>query len=189
VDVLIDRIRRGDPRAFSRLVAEIEPFVSGSSLKVCRDRDVASENAQDTFINVYRKLHQFDGTSKFTTWLYSIIVNNCRMKRRRRLLEKDTVSTDDIAEEQIDAAQKSESSAYGADRKLLLDELQTVLGSAVETLPQEYRSVFVLRDLENHTTEETAHMLGLSIAAVKSRLHRARARVREHLELYLTVGE
>lgn len=189
VDELIDRIRRGDPRAFSRLVAEIEPFVSGSSLKVCRDRDVAHENAQDTFINVYRKLHQFDGTSKFTTWLYSIIVNNCRMKRRRRRLDQATVSTDDVATEQIDAAQQADSAAYSADRRLLLDELQTVLGSAIETLPEEYRSVFVLRDLENHTTEETAHLLGLSIAAVKSRLHRARARVRTHLEIYLKVGE
>ena len=189
VDELIDRIRRGDPRAFSRLVAEIEPFVSGSSLKVCRDRDVASENAQDTFINVYQKLHQFDGTSKFTTWLYSIIVNNCRMKRRRRLLDQVTVSTDDVAEAQIDAAQEAESSAYSADRRLLLDELQRVLGSAVESLPAEYRSVFVLRDLENHSTEETADMLGLSMPAVKSRLHRARARVREHLERYLKVGE
>lgn len=189
VDELIDRIRRGDPRAFSRLVAEIEPFVSGSSLKVCRDRDVASENVQDTFINVYRKLHQFDGTSKFTTWLYSIIVNNCRMKRRRRLLDQATVSTDDLAEVQIDVAQQADASAYSADRRLLLDELQAVLGSAVEALPEEYRSVFVLRDLENHTTEETAQALGLTIAAVKSRLHRARARVRDHLELYLKVGE
>src|SRR5687768_267527 len=127
VDELIDRIRRGDPRAFSRLVAEIEPFVSGSSLKVCRDRDVASGKAHDTFITVYRKLHQFDGTSKFTTWLYSIIVNNCRMKRRRRLREKATVSTDEIDEAQIDTALKSNSAPYGTDRRLLLDELHRVL--------------------------------------------------------------
>jgi RNA polymerase sigma-70 factor, ECF subfamily len=188
VDQLIEQIRRGDRRAFGRLVAELEPFVSGSSLKVCRDRDIASENVQDTFINVYRKLHQFDGTSKFTTWIYSIVVNNCRMKRRRRLIDEATVSTEATGHAPLDRAHAAHDAGSSPDGALLLDELQKVLGRAVEKLPEEYRSVFVLRDVEGRSNEETAEELGLSVAAVKSRLHRARGRVREHVEEYLDAG-
>lgn len=185
VDELIELIRQGDERAFNRLVAELEPFVSGSSLKVCRDRGIATENVQDTFINVYRKLHQFDGTSKFTTWLYSIIVNSCRMKRRRRMMDQATVSSSEVDSADLDAARSEQASAYNADHALLLDELKVVLGSAVEDLPDQYRAVFVMRDIENRTTDETAKALGLTTSAVKARLHRARGRVREHLEQYL----
>lgn len=186
VDALIEQIKAGDPRAFGRLVAELEPFVSGSSLKVCRDREIANENVQDTFINVYRKLHQFDGTSKFTTWIYSIIVNNCRMKRRRGLREETTVSASALDPRDRERAEVSSGGSYAPERSLLLEELQTVLGSAIESLPVDYRTVFVLRDIENHSNEDVAESLGLSVAAVKSRLHRARARVRTHMEKYLS---
>lgn len=185
LDVLIERIRGGDSGAFGRLVAELEPFVSGSSFKVCRDREIADENVQDTFVNVYRKLHQFDGSSKFTTWLYSIILNNCRMKRRRRLIDQATLSTDDVGEPAVERAQAKRSAEFGADRSLLLDELQAVLDRSVDELPEELRSVLMLRDLEELSTEETAAALGLTEAAVKSRLHRARVKVRARIENYL----
>lgn len=185
LDVLIERIRAGDSGAFGRLVAELEPFVSGSSFKVCRDREIADENVQDTFVNVYRKLHQFDGSSKFTTWLYSIILNNCRMKRRRRLIDQATLSTDDVGEPAVERAQAKRSAEFGADRSLLLDELQAVLDRSVDELPDELRSVLMLRDLEELSTEETASALGLTEAAVKSRLHRARVKVRARIENYL----
>jgi len=185
LDVLIERIRGGDSGAFGRLVAALEPFVSGSSFKVCRDREIADENVQDTFVNVYRKLHQFDGSSKFTTWLYSIILNNCRMKRRRRLIDQATLSTDDVGEPAVERAQAKRSAEFGADRSLLLDELQAVLDRSVDELPEELRSVLMLRDLEELSTEETAAALGLTEAAVKSRLHRARVKVRARIENYL----
>lgn len=184
VEELLAQLRDGDPRAFSKLVKELEPFVYGSSLKVCRDPIVADENMQDTFVNMYRKLHQFDGTSKFSTWLYSIIVNNCRMKRRRRKLDAATGSMESMMHEGArdePAAERRENPV----EQLLTRELRAVLGAAIENLPDEYRSVFILRDVEHLSTEETAASLGLTPAAVKSRLHRARERVRRHVEAYM----
>jgi RNA polymerase sigma-70 factor (ECF subfamily) len=180
VDELLEQIRSGDSRAFSKLVKELEPFVYGSSLKVCRDRDIAAENAQDTFVNMYRKLHQFDGTSKFSTWLYTIILNNCRMKRRRRKLGG---AASEAA--MVDTAELPASSAESPVEKLLGGELMKVLGDAIERLPDEYRAVFVLRDVEHLSNGETAAALGLSVAAAKSRLHRARELVRKFVERYV----
>lgn len=187
VDQLLEQIRRDDPRAFTKLVKELKPFVIGSSLKVCRDRATAEENAQDTFVSMFRNLDQFTGTSKFSTWLYTIIVNNCRMKRRRSKLDQATASLDAMTDARGNPAVDLPSATSGADTQLLSEELRTVLGTAIEELQEEHRAVFVLRDVEHLTNEEVARDLGLSVAAVKSRLHRARERVRKHVEAYLGV--
>ena len=183
VEMLLEQIRGDDPRAFAKLVRELEPFVLGSSLKVCRDRSIAEENMQDTFVSMYRKLGQFDGTSKFSTWLYAIIVNNCRMKRRRRKLDMASMPIDGGGEEGEGMELRSEEE--NPEAQLLGGELRAVLGSAIEALPEEYRAVFILRDVEHLSTTEVAESLGLSEAAVKSRLHRGRERVRRHVERYM----
>ena len=87
-NALLERAKQGDERAFTELVRQYEDLVYNFSFKVCRDRGAATETLQDTFVNVYRKLGQFDGKSKFSTWLYTIVANNCLMKRRRAKLEK-----------------------------------------------------------------------------------------------------
>jgi RNA polymerase sigma-70 factor (ECF subfamily) len=177
VEKLLEQIRAGDPRAFGRLIRELEPFVRGASMKVCRDRAVADENAQDTYVALHRKLDQFAGASSFTTWLYSVIVNNCRMKHRRRLVVRASVELDEStrAAGAWDAAPEA---------RLLGEELQQILGRAIERLPQEYQAVFVLRQIERLSTDETAQELGLSPSAVKSRLHRARTQVRRDVEAH-----
>jgi RNA polymerase sigma-70 factor (ECF subfamily) len=186
VTALLDQIRRGDRAAFTRLVRELEPFVRASSFKICRDPDLADENAQDTMVNMYRKLHQFDGASKFCTWLYSIAVNNCRMKRRRRKLERSTVPIEAAGEKDQEGSQAEPAAADESPvERLLSAELREILAAAIDVLPEEYRAVFLLRDLEHLSTRETAEALGLSEAAVKSRLHRARRQVRARVESYL----
>ena len=94
-NALLERAKQGDERAFTELVRQYEDLVYNFSFKVCRDRGAATETLQDTFVNVYRKLGQFDGKSKFSTWLYAIVANNCLMKRRRAKLEKASVSIDE----------------------------------------------------------------------------------------------
>ena len=91
---LIDRARSGDSESFNRLFRKYEDTIFSFAFKVCRDRNEAGETLQDTYVNVFRNLKQFDGRSKFSTWLYSIVVNNCLMKRRRGKLEKNAVSID-----------------------------------------------------------------------------------------------
>ncbi|HVK39150.1 MAG TPA: sigma-70 family RNA polymerase sigma factor [Candidatus Kapabacteria bacterium] len=184
VEELLNQVRTGDERAFARLVHELEPFVRSASMKVCRDRATADENAQDTFVSMLRSLEQFSGASSFTTWLYTVIVNNCRMKRRRSKLAQASVPLDVLTTERPNGSAADSSAMEGPEAHMLSEELRRVLGSAIERLPEDYRPVFVLRQLDRLSTKETAEELGLSEAAVKSRLHRARALVRREVESY-----
>ena len=145
---------------------------------------------QDTFVNVFRKLASFDGKSKFSTWLYTIVTNNCLMKRRKRKGE--------LLEESLEAYDHPSGdhhhSVHGRDPARLDEtpadivigkELRQVLDTAITKLPQDYRVVFVMRDIEGQSTEETARALGLTLEATKSRLRRARAFLRDQLAPYV----
>jgi RNA polymerase sigma-70 factor (ECF subfamily) len=184
---LIRAATRGDKAAFSALVRRYEDTVYKFSYKVCRDKDKAAEALQDTFINVYRKLDSFDGKSKFSTWLYSIVTNNCLMKRRKRKM-------DDLLESLDDPPTNLDSTFPGHIAKweetpadiLIKKELRTKLDQAILKLPVDYRIVFVLRDLEGKSNEETASILKLSVEATKSRLRRARAFLRSELSPYIS---
>jgi len=192
---IIKRAQKGDERAFTELVKRYESLVYSFAFKVCRDQDKAAETWQDTFVNVYRKLHQFDGRSKFTTWLYSIVTNNCRMKRRQRKLDQASVSIDTPDHLHDHASGDDEGPVVQTTpswRETPLDEvmdkeLRTVLDRAIEKLPYDYRVVFVLRDVEGLSAEEAGKILKLSVPAVKSRLRRARVFLRERLNPYMTL--
>jgi RNA polymerase sigma-70 factor (ECF subfamily) len=170
-------------------VRRYEDTVYRFAFKVCRDRDQAAEALQDTFINVYRKLDSFDGKSKFSTWLYTIVTNNCLMKQRRRRARAMEESL-----ELLDAPPLQGHNGQGRQlarweetpADLLLDkELRKLLDEAILKLPVEYRLVFVLRDVEGKSTQETAGILGISVEATKSRLRRARAFLRQQLSPYV----
>jgi RNA polymerase sigma-70 factor, ECF subfamily len=187
---LIREAKSGDRSAFTLLVKRYEDTVFRFSLKLCRDREKAEETLQDTFINVYRKLGSFDGKSKFSTWLYTVVANNCLMKRRKRKLQE--------LEESLELLDHPASSPDGrfthqvarwedspADI-LLGKELRHLLDASILKLPEIYRAVFILRDVEGKSNEETARVLGISQEAAKSRLRRARAFLREQLDPYMT---
>lgn len=186
---LLEAAARGDKAAFSTLMHRYEDMVYRFSFKVCRNKEEAREALQDTFINVYRNLDSFDGRSKLSTWLYRIVTNNCLMKRRKRKLDDLLVSYDDppLTEEgklKHPVARWEETPADLLAKK----EFQELLDKALMRLPPEYRAVFVLRDIEGNSTEETGQILKLSVEATKSRLRRARAFLREQLEPYLAIS-
>lgn len=190
----IRKAQDGDERAFARLVKEYESVVYSFAYKVCHDKDKAEEAWQDTFINVFRKLKQFDGNSKFTTWLYSIVVNNCLMKHRRSKLDQATIHIDapeGFHEDPITDAEGHIVQTIASWKDTPIDslmnkELRSHLEGAIKKLPLDYRMVFVLRDIEGQSAEEVAKMLKLSVPAVKSRLRRARVFLREQLNEYMT---
>lgn len=190
----IRKAQAGDERAFARLVKDYESVVYSFAYKVCHDKEKAEEAWQDTFVNVFRKLKQFDGESKFTTWLYAIVVNNCRMKHRHTKLEQATVRIDipeRLHEDPVldEDGHKVQTIASWRDTpidSLMNKELQTHLDTAIKKLPLDYRVVFVLRDVEGQSAEEVSRMLKLSIPAVKSRLRRARVFLREELNEYMS---
>ena len=191
---LIASAKSGDSNSFNRLFREYEDTIFSFAFKVCRDRQYAEETLQDTFVNVFRNLNQFDGRSKFSTWLYSIVANNCLMKRRRSKLEQNAVSIEEIVEREH-GAQKHAGDGLPAEpvqrwRNTPLEhaidgELRARLDETIRKLPVDYRLVFILRDLEGKSAEETAKITRLSVPAVKSRLRRARVFLREELNGYM----
>jgi RNA polymerase sigma-70 factor (ECF subfamily) len=185
---LIQAARRGDRKAFSTLARRYEQTVYRFAFSVCRDPEKAAEALQDTFINVFRKLDSFDGRSKFSTWLYSIVTNNCLMKRRRRKSDELLQSLDTLADPSDGAsappARAAQPTKTPAD-VLLAGELRSLLDEAILKLPLPYRLAFILRDIEGKSTEETAEIMRISVEAAKSRIRRARAFLRGRLAPYL----
>jgi RNA polymerase sigma-70 factor (ECF subfamily) len=190
---LVHKAQKGDQRAFSLLVKKYESTVYSFAYKVCRNEEKAAETLQDTFVNVYRKLDQFNGKAKFSTWLYQIVTNNCLMKRRQNKLDKSSVSIESHGGGQ----EESEVQGDGAPSQTLVSltqtpqdevvnkELRELLDKAILKLPMEQRIVFILRDVEGRSSEEAAKILKVSVPAVKSRLRRARVFLREQLQEYM----
>jgi RNA polymerase sigma-70 factor (ECF subfamily) len=184
---LIAKVKSGDERAFTQLVKRYEQTVWGFAFKLCRDKQKAEESFQDTFINVFRKIDQFDSRSKFSTWLYTIVANNCLMHRRKRKLEGLLESFDEIPDGDDPEVQKQLRSWDDSVIQTMMNtELRDRMDAAIQELPDEYKVVFVLRDLEEKTAEETAKILKLSVPAVKSRLRRSRIFLRHKLHDMMT---
>ncbi|MFI5252814.1 MAG: RNA polymerase sigma factor [Bacteroidota bacterium] len=186
-DKLIEKAKAGDEEAFLALMRRYESTVYNFSFKVCRDKEKAVDTVQDTFINVFQKLKQFDKQSKFSTWLYSIVSNNCLMKRRRGKMAKALVSFEEQFkdDDEFHPPPPVEWKVTPLD-ETLSKELRRELDAAILKLPVEYRIVFILRDIEGKSAEESAKILHLSVPAVKSRLRRARVFLREQLNGYMT---
>lgn len=189
-EALIAQAKTGDNLAFTELVRRYEETVYRFSYKICRDKDKASETLQDTFVNVFRKLKSFDGKSKFSTWLYTIVTNNCLMKHRKRKSDEleESLEEYDHAHPADDAPRRPElvSSEHSPADIVIGKELRDLLETAMLRLPEDYRVVFVMRDIEGRSSEETAGVLGLSNEATKSRLRRARAFLRDQLHPYIS---
>lgn len=184
---LIAKVKNGDERAFAQLVKLYEQTVWGFAFKLCRDKEKAEESFQDTFINVYRKIGQFDSRSKFSTWLYTIVANNCLMHRRKRKLEGLLESFDDAPDVENEDVRKQLAGWDDSPIETLMNkELRDQMDAAIQELPDDYKVVFVLRDLEDKTAEETAKILKLSVPAVKSRLRRSRIFLRHKLHRLMT---
>lgn len=179
---LIDKAKSGDRKALSDLVSKYEKTVFSFAFKVCRDKYKAENTMQETFMSVIKSLHQFDGNSKFSTWLYRIVVNHCLMMARSSSKTELIQSIDD-EEFEINEPMVTHWTDMPMD-KLLNDELKKIMDEAIQKLGAEYRMVFLLRDVEGLSTQETAQTLGLSVPAVKSRLHRARFFLRNELKHY-----
>jgi RNA polymerase sigma-70 factor, ECF subfamily len=186
---LIEAANSGDRASFAALIRRYEDTVYRFALKVCRHPERASEALQDTFITVFRKLQTFDGRSKFSTWLYTIVTNNCLMMHRRRTRGPQEESLEAFDEAPGMDRTRSHPSIARWDATpvhvLLQGELRRVLDDAIQALPAEYRVVFVLRDMEGKSTAETARIVGISVEATKSRLRRARAFLRARLDPYM----
>jgi RNA polymerase sigma-70 factor (ECF subfamily) len=181
---LVAQSRGGDTVAFGELVRRYEGKIFRLAQHVTQNREDAEDVLQETFMKAYEHLDQFQGNSKFYTWIVRIAVNQALMKLRRRKTDK-SVSLDETIDTGEDTMVR-EIAAWDEDpeQRFTRDELGGILDTAVQSLEPPYRSVFQLRDIDELSTEETAEALGLSVPAVKSRLLRARLQLREKLTRY-----
>lgn len=175
---LVELAKSGDRQALAQLVKNNEQTVYNFSYKICRDRDKAEHIMQETFYSMIKSLHQFDGNSKISTWLYRIVSNHCLMLARKDKT-RTFVSIDNDDELYEDRYTADWSNIPNQD--IENTELKKILDESIDKLSPEYRIVFLLRDVEGLSTEETAELTELSVPAVKSRLHRARAFLRKEL--------
>ena len=175
---LVELAKSGDRQALAQLVKNNEQTVYNFSFKICRDRDKAEHIMQETFYSMINSLHQFDGNSKISTWLYRIVSNHCLMLARKDKT-RSFVSIDNDDELYEDRYTADWSNIPNQD--IENTELKKILDESIDKLSPEYRIVFLLRDVEGLSTEETAELTELSVPAVKSRLHRARAFLRKEL--------
>ena len=178
---LVAQTRDGDVAAFGELVRRYEGKIFRLAQHVTQNREDAEDVLQETFMKAYEHLVQFKGDSKFYTWIVRIAVNQALMKLRRRKTDK-SVSLDETIDTGEDTVVR-EIAAWGEDpeEQFSREELGGILDDAIQSLDPLYRNVFVLRDINELSTEETADALGLSVPAVKSRLLRARLQLREKL--------
>jgi len=181
---LVEAAKKGDIGAFEELVRRYDRNVFRIAQHITQNREDAEDVVQDAFLKAYGNLAQFQGQSKFYTWLVRIAVNEALMKLRRRRPER-TVSLDQDVETDEDTIPREVADwSPNPEQQYNQAELRDLLQKTIQGLPAGFRTVFVLRDVEGLSTEETAEALGLSIPAVKSRLLRARLQLRERLNKY-----
>lgn len=172
--------KQGDAGAFGQLMLEYQNKIYRLARRMTETDEDAEDVLQEAFIRAFKSLSGFKGESKFSTWLYRITVNLALMKLRKKKL--DAVSLDErVATDEGTVQREIEDETLDPLAELIESESMGVLDEAIDELPRNYRAVFVLRHVEGLSTEETAKIVGISVPAVKSRLHRTRILLREKL--------
>jgi RNA polymerase sigma-70 factor (ECF subfamily) len=182
---LLEAVRAGDRRALERLLARHQASIYRFGTKMCRNEEDAKDVLQDTLLAAARNVPDFRGSSTLSTWLYAIARSFCIKKRRTSKFAPERLESLEVHAQQVgqiaDARRTPEEDAAGR-------QLQAALDDAIAELDPMYREVIALRDVEGLSAAEVAEVMGLSVEAVKSRLHRARSAVRERVAPLLSPG-
>ncbi len=184
---LIEALRREDPSAPELLVETFGERVYRLALRITGSNEDAEEAAQDALWTAARKIHTFKGESAFGSWLYRIAANAAYQKLRSRRAKAHEIALDEVLpalDENGHFAPMDDWSAR-VDERALQGELRHVLEEAVGSLPPEYRTALVLHDIEGLSNPDIAEALGISLPAVKSRVHRSRLYLRKRISEYL----
>jgi RNA polymerase sigma-70 factor (ECF subfamily) len=186
-DELIARARAKDFAAFETLLGRYADKVYRLAFRIVRNETDAKEILQETFVSIWRKLDTFKGDAQFSSWLYRVAANAALMRLRAQKRHPE-VSTEELPIDFLDnyghLPASGENWAKRPDDELQSEELRRHIQAAVDELPEIYRTVFLIRDVEGLSTEETAEVLQISIPTVKTRLHRARLSLRETITKY-----
>jgi RNA polymerase sigma-70 factor (ECF subfamily) len=182
--LLVKAAKSGDATAFEELVNRYERKIFRLTMNITRNREDAEDAMQDAFMKAYSHLSTFQEESRFYTWLVRIAANEALMRLRKR--RPNQVSLDEPVEGEDDLMPR-EIQDWGPspEQRFAQSEMHGILDQAIDELGPDFRTVFVLRDIEELSTDETAAVLGISAPAVKSRLLRARLKLRQKLDRYM----
>lgn len=180
---LIVEFQGGNQHSFEELLSRYTNKVFSLASRLTRNPEDAEEVLQDVFVTVHRKIAGFEGKSSFSSWLYRVTVNAAFMKLRKRKQDQ-TVPLEELVQQiNVVPTLKSPESAY-VDSLSIRNEMLEALEAAIRKLPDDYRPVFILRDVDGLTSREVSRILDLSVPAVKSRLHRSRLMLRRRLHRF-----
>ncbi|HEY0707480.1 MAG TPA: sigma-70 family RNA polymerase sigma factor [Polyangia bacterium] len=188
-DQLVARAQHGDLGAFETLVERHEERLYRLAMRLLRNDNDAREGLQDSFVTAWQKLGEFAGRAQFGSWIYRVTLNTALMLLRSRR-RRPMVSVDDVSEDAVSAGMEAAPDhntndwTRRPDEQLQSVELKDHIQQAVGELPEILRVVFVLRDVEGLSTEETADALSITVQTVKTRLHRARLALRASISDY-----
>lgn len=185
--LLVAAAKSGNDASFEELVNRYEGKILRLTRNITGNREDAEDAMQDAFLKAYAHLDGFQGDSRFYTWLVRIAANEALMRLRKRRSGQFSIDEPVQGDSEL-MPRELEDWRPSPEREYAQAEMQKILADAVEKLDPEYRIVLVLRDVEELSTEETAEVLGMSISAVKSRLLRARLKLREKLNRYFRQG-
>ena len=183
---LVTMAQRGEHDAFEQLVSRYGGRLYTMGRRMCGNDDDAKDMLQDTFTAAYKGMGGYRADAKFSVWLYQIAKHACmRMRRKSKFAPRETLSLNELApdEDELKTLHVADWRQTPID-ELLNKELQSVLDEAIQQLPPDHRMVLLLRDVEGFSAEETGQIVGVSVSAVKSRLHRARLFARKHLHQF-----
>jgi len=184
---LLARLRAGDEAAFSDLMHAYGGRLLAVARRMLRSEEDARDAVQDAFLSAFRALESFQGDSRLSTWLHRIVVNACLMKLRTRR-RKPEEPIDDLLPGFLEDGHQADPARpwrETGDELLERSQTRTLVRECIDQLPESYRTVLVLRDVEELDTEETARLLEITPSAVKTRLHRARQALRTLLDPHL----
>ena len=181
---LLAQLKAGNDVAFETLVRSYAPRMLVVARRFLRQEQDAQDAVQDAFISAFKAINNFEGNSKLSTWLHRIVVNASLMKIRSRQRKPERPIEDLLPKYKDDGHPQNFPQAWAVttDTAVQNRETREFVRGKIDELPDSYRTVLVLRDIEEHTTEETAQLMGITAGAVKTRLHRARQALRELID-------
>jgi RNA polymerase sigma-70 factor (ECF subfamily) len=182
---LVSLLRSGDEAAFERLVRDHGGRLLSVARRFLRDEEESRDAVQECFLSAYKALDRFDQGSRLSTWLHRIVINACLMRLRTRRRKPEEPIEELLPKFQADGHQVRHPTPEwegSAETLLARKETRSIVREAIDRLPDSYRAVLLLRDIEELSTEEAARSLGVTANAVKIRLHRARQALRGLLE-------
>jgi RNA polymerase sigma-70 factor (ECF subfamily) len=186
-ELTLHLLKEGDPEGLERIKARYHDKLYSVAYRICNNHQDAEEVLQDVYITTIKKIDRFEERSTLATWLYRITVNAALMKRRSQRHAKFMVPLESVGPflGQDENMLRFDGQTRSQGDLLMVKELYGKINEIVDSLPEIYRNVFSLRDLQGYSIKETSRILKTTPAAIKSRLHRGRFFIKEELKRYL----